>query len=141
MSMKETEDAIKARVASKGVSRVYVAEVPPGETPALPFVILNFGYPTRAGTDRHLTNVRNDTRIGTLTVRVVSSTVDSARDLADQIDLYLTGWEPTNSGQLTPEFNVQSTNATATTQPTRYYRTMGYTYRTNLKWINEPIAW
>lgn len=141
MNIPEVENSIVNRVKDKVLQRVYTSEVPDNESPAMPYIVANFSYPTRTARDRHITNVRNDTRMGVATFRVVSTTDTSARAIANKLDSFLVGWEPTNSGQMIPEFNTQFSAAGATTQPTLYYRTMGFTFRTNLTWVNEPSAW
>lgn len=141
MNIAEVENAIVDRLRTKVVPRVYVSEVPTQDEPPLPFIVIAFNFPIRTARDRHLTNVRNDTRIGIASLRVVSSDIDSANAIMDKVDDYLTGWEPPNSGQMIPEFNTRFSSAGTTTQPTRYYRTMGYTFRTNLNWVEEPNAW
>jgi|SRR5690554_243703 hypothetical protein len=141
MDIVAVENSIIGRIQDKVIPRVYKTEVPTNTTPDMPYVIVACNFPVRAARDRHLTNVRNDTRIGIVTIRVVSDDEASADAVMNKIDTYLTGWEPENSGQMSPDFNTRFSSAGTTTQPTRYYRTLGYTFRTNLKWVEEPNAW
>lgn len=141
MDIVAVENSIISRLKTKVIPRVYDTEVDTSATPSYPYMVVNFSFPTRTGRDRHLTNVRNDTRVGVVTIRVISTDAASAKAIMNKADDYLTGWEPTNSGALVPDFNTQFSTPGTTTQPALYYRTMGYTFRTNLKWVTEPNAW
>jgi hypothetical protein len=127
------ENAIVARV--QGVTpRVFVSEVPDSTpTPAFPYVTLFFGGPIRAGTDHHITSSRNDTMVAYGTAQVQSLTDASARDVADVVRNALSGFIPPNCGELIIEGGLSYSNGTNAVPPTKYYREVGFTFRTNLQ--------
>lgn len=127
------EAEIEARVKTVA-NRVFVTEVPPGTpTPAYPYVIIRFGGPVRGYRDRHITSTKNDTMIAYCTMQVISETDASARDLADRIRDAVTGYIPTNCGEMACEGGMAYSNATNTNPPTKFFREVGFTFRTNLQ--------
>jgi len=128
------EDAITARVQSVA-PRVWVNEVPDDVlTPAMPYVVLYFGGPIRAAFDHHIAGSRNDTLVAYCTAQVISETDTSARDVADRVRDALSGFIPPNCGELTIEGGLSYSNASNTVPPTKFYREVGATFRTNLQW-------
>lgn len=128
------EDEIKARVQSV-TPRVWVTEVPDDiPTPAYPYVILYFGGPVRTGFDHHITSSRNDTMVAYCTAQVISATDASARDVAVRIRDALMGFIPTNCGEVTIEGGLAYSNASNNVPPTKFFREVGGTFRTNLQW-------
>lgn len=132
------ENSILSRLRDNVLSRIVETENGTDTGIAMPFLVVSFGAPIRAAGDHGIVNSRNDTKIGSVVVRVVSSTAESARQVRDKVVYWLEGWSPSNSGELLLEMGIGTDNATATTKPTRYYQTIGFTYRTNLKWVGEP---
>lgn len=132
------ENSILSRLRDNVNPRVVETENGTDEGIAYPFLVVSFGTPIRAAGDHGLVNSRNDTKIGSVVVRVVSTTAESARQVRDKVVHWLEGWSPANSGELLLEMGIGTDNATATTKPTRYYQTIGFTYRTNLKWVGLP---
>lgn len=128
------EDAIKARVQSV-IPRVYVSEVPDDEpTPAYPYVTLFFGGPIRQGFDHHISGTRNDTMVAYGTAQIQSLTDVSARDVADRVRDVLMGYVAPNCGEIIVEGGLSYSNGTNAVPPTKYYREVGFTFRTNLQW-------
>ena len=132
------ENSVLSRLRDNVNPRVVETENGTDEGIAYPFLVVSFGTPIRAAGDHGLVNSRNDTKIGSVVVRVVSTTAESARQVRDKVVYWLEGWSPANSGELLLEMGIGTDNATATTKPTRYYQTVGFTYRTNLKWVGLP---
>lgn len=132
------ENSILSRLSANVLSRIVETENGTDTGIAMPFLVVSFGAPIRAAGDHGLVNSRNDTKIGSVVVRVVSSTAESARQVRDKVVYWLEGWSPSNSGELLLEMGIGTDNATATTKPTRFYQTIGFTYRTNLAWVGEP---
>ncbi len=132
------ENSVLSRLRDNVNPRVVESENGTDKGIAYPFLVVSFGTPIRAAGDHGLVNSRNDTKIGSVVVRVVSDTAESARQVRDKVVYWLEGWSPANSGELLLEMGIGTDNATATTKPTRYYQTIGFTYRTNLKWVGLP---
>ena len=132
------ENSILSRLRGNVLSRVVESENATDTGIAMPFLVVSFCAPVRAAGDHGLVNSRNDTKIGSVVVRVVSDTAESARQVRDKVVYWLEGWSPANSGELLLEMGIGTDNATPTTKPTRFYQTIGFTYRTNLKWVGEP---
>lgn len=132
------ENSILDRLRENVLSRVVETENAADTGIAMPFLVVSFGTPIRASGDHGLVSSRNDTKIGSVVVRVVSATAESARQVRDKVVYWLEGWSPENSGELLLEMGIGTDNATPTTKPTRFYQTIGFTYRTNLAWVGEP---
>jgi hypothetical protein len=128
------EDDIEAVVRSV-VPRVWISEVPDTvQTPAYPYAVIYFGGPFRAAGDHHMTSTRNDTNIAYCTVRVVSETDKSARDVNNRIRNALVGHIPPDSGEMGLEGGLTFNNGSGAVKPTKFFRETGYTFRTNLNW-------
>ena len=136
--MTTAEQAILSRVEDNVLSRVVEAQNADQEGIAMPFIVVSFGTPVRAAGDHHLVSSRNDTKIGVVTFRVVSTTAASARQVRDKLVNWMEGWSPTNSGEMILEIGVGTDNATTNVKPDRFYQTLGFTYRTNLAWVGNP---
>lgn len=129
------EDDIVATVKAATNPRVFVSEVPTDiPTPQYPYTVIYFGGPVRSARDHHITSTRNDTNIGYCTVEVVSTTDTSARDVNDRIRNALVGHRPPDSGEMVLEGGLAQSRGSDEVRPTLYYRTTGYSYRTNLGW-------
>ncbi len=127
-----TEADILAKVKTLA-NRVYTYEVPDADaTPAYPYVVVYFGEPVRTGVDHHITSTRNDTLRGYVTVQVISSDVDSANALKNKLKVGLTGYRPVDSGEMVMEGGTGY--AFTDSKPTKFFRELGYSYRTNLTW-------
>jgi hypothetical protein len=128
------EDDIVAIVRAV-VPRVWVSEVPDDvPTPAYPYAVVYFGGPIRSARDHHITSTRNDTTWGYCTVRVVSSTDTSARDVNNRIRDALVGHAPPDAGEMYLEGGLQFSNGSGIAPPTKYFRETGYSYACNLSW-------
>lgn len=128
------EDEILERIQTV-VPRVYDTEVPePNKTPQTPYVVLRWSEPVRTARDRHITGTRNDLLRGGLFVEVVSNTSKSARDVKDAIKDVLTGFRPTDCGDMTAEGGVAFSRANTEPKPQLYVRGVYFTFRTNLGW-------
>lgn len=135
-----TEKDIQARVESvfPGTPRVWVSQVPDSiKTPQYPYAVLYFGMPVRIGTDHHLTSTRNDTLRGFVTVQWVSTDDDSCRDMVNKTRVALTGYKPVDSGEMTLEGGTSYSSASTAVKPSLYYRETGFSYMTNLHWVDD----
>jgi len=134
-----TEKDIQNRIEAlfPGTPRVWVSAVPDGVvTPKTPYCILYFGMPVRIGTDRHITSVRNDTMRGFVTVQWVSEDDDSARAMMNKTRAALIGYRPVDSGEMVAEGGTAYSSPSTTIKPTLYYRETGFTYLTNVTWVD-----
>lgn len=128
-----TEAAIEAEIKTTlGHDRVYVTQVPDGLTPKYPYVVLYYGEPIRSARDRHITTTRDDVLVGYVTVQVISTTDSSANAVKNRIKNALTGFRPIDSGEMVLEGGMAYSDADTRVSPTRYFRELGFTYRTNL---------
>jgi hypothetical protein len=128
------EDDIVATVAAV-TPRVFVSEVPDGiPTPQSPYVVIYFGGPVRSARDHHITSTRNDLTIGYCTVRVISETDKSARDVNNRIRDALVGHRPPDAGEMYLEGGLTYSNGSSTVAPTKFYRETGYSWSSNLSW-------
>lgn len=128
--MGPVEDDITAKLKTIN-SRVYVSEVPP-DASNFPLMVCYFGGPIRSGQDHSLRGSRSDTMIAYLTVQVMSTTDSSARDVADLVRDLLMGYHPTNCGEMVVEGGMNYSNVATSAAPTKYYREVAFTFRTNL---------
>src|SRR5690606_25068081 len=94
------ENEILARVRDNVLSRVVETENGTDEGIAMKFRVVSFGARIRASGDHGIVNSRNDTKIGSVVIRVVSTTAEPARQVRDKVVYWLEGWSPTNSGEL-----------------------------------------
>ena len=125
------EADITALVATK-CARVFDTQVPDNQpTPAMPYVILQWVEPTRTATDHHLTGVRDDTMRGAVVVQITSSTAASAKDVKNLLAGVLTGYRPTDCGELIPEGGSSYSIAEEQPKPTRFIRELYYSFITN----------
>jgi hypothetical protein len=131
-----TEDDIVARISTQVIPRVVDTEVPEATTVAVPYILIEWGGPVRSEQDHHITSTVNDTLIGYGTFTVVSSDARSAKQVADKLRKALTGYRPVDSGEMILEGGVTYSNATTTVKPNRFYRSLAYSWRTNLSWVD-----
>lgn len=134
-----TEKDIKTQVESlfPSTPRVWVSAVPDDmPTPKYPYAVLYFGMPVRIGTDHHITSTRNDTLRGFVTVQWISQNDDSCRDMANKTRALLTGYRPVDSGEMLLEGGTSYSSANGGVKPTLYYRETGFSYLTNLSWVD-----
>lgn len=130
------EEDILSRVQTNVLSRTYDTEVPEGTTPAYPYVVVYFGTPVRSASDHHITSTRNDTLIGYVTVQVISKDAVSARAIASKAQGELTGYRPVDSGEMILDGGTAYSRVATDTKPTRFYRELAFSYRTNLTFNN-----
>lgn len=125
-------DILNAIKTAVGHDRVWPTEVPDGQDAAFPYVIVYFGEPIRASGGRHITSTRDDLLIGYITVQVVSTTDASANAVKNRIKAALTGFRPVDSGEMVLEGGMGYSAAQTQVKPTRYFRELAFSYRTNL---------
>lgn len=128
-----TEAAILARLRTI-LPRFYDTKLPDNETPRYPYGIVLFGEPQRTGTDRHVSGTRNDVQVGYVTVRVISTDVDSAKAIKNAVRDSLTGYRPPDSGEMGLEGGFGTSSASTETRPTLFIRDTSFSYKTNLNW-------
>ena len=129
-----TEADILTRLRSK-FPRVYPEGVPDETpTPAMPYVLVYFTTPRRAAGDHHIVSSRHDTNTLGVTVKVVSLTYESARAAMGTVLDSLTGYRPTNSGEMILEGGSSYTPTGSGVKPTAYSREVAFTVKTNLAW-------
>ncbi len=134
-----TEKDIKTRIETlfPGTPRVWVSAVPDNvPTPQTPYCVLYFGSPVRTGSDHHITSTRNDTLRGFVTVQWISRDDESCRAMANKTRNLLTGYRPVDSGEMILEGGGSYSSANGGVKPTLFYRETGYSYRTNLSWVD-----
>ena len=125
------EAEILALIATK-CSRVFDTEVPDtSPTPAMPYVIVQWVEPTRTAFDHHLTGVRDDSMRGAVIVQILSSTAASVRDMKNVLHPLLTGYRPTDCGELIPEGGSSYSVAQEQPKPTTFIRQLYYSFITN----------
>lgn len=113
------------------IPRVYVTEVPAGESPQYPFVVVYFAVPIRSARGRHITSTRNDLMVGYFTVQVASLDDASARVIMNRIRGALLGYRPFDSGEIVSNGGLSYSRAATQARPMVYYREAGYSYPTN----------
>jgi len=130
-----TEDAITARLATI-VPRVYTTEVPDGVAPVYPYIVVYFGTPVRMARGRNLMSTRQDAMRGYCMIEVAAPTDAAARAVQGAVIESLTGYRPTNAGEMTLEGGAGGgySRAATGTNPTVYYREVAYSWVTNLAW-------
>lgn len=97
-----------------------------------PYIVTSFGGPYRAARGRGIVNSRLDVNVGALTVRVAAPTYDAARSICDQVMNVLTGWNGTDTGEFVLEGGTNNSAANSQVKPTKYFRDVFYSFRTNL---------
>lgn len=132
-----TEDDILNRIQTQVLPRVVEIEALEATQVDLPFILVEWGEPVRSGLDHHITSTRNDTLIGTGTFTVVSSDSRSAKQVGDKLRNALVGYRPVDSGEMILEGGlVTGSTASTAVKPNRFYRSQGYSWRTNLSWVD-----
>lgn len=130
LSTAQTEDDILSVIRSE-TPRVFVTEVPPGESPAYPYAVVYFADPIRSARGRHITSTRDDLMVGYFTVQITSRDDASARTIKDRVKNALVGYRPFDSGEITSNGGLSYSRAATNTSPVLYYREMGFSYPTN----------
>lgn len=104
-----------------------------GDAEFTPFVAVIWGGPILDKRDRGIVSVRRDLMQSYVIVRIVTPDSDTNRLLYNKAFDLLTGFYPVNSGELSPEAGMAYTNGNGQVKPTRYYREISYSYKTNTK--------
>lgn len=99
-----------------------------------PFYVVYFGGPIRAARDRGLVSTRNDTTIVYCTVEVYAPKASTAALLKDRLVDLITGFTPTDCGEMTLEGGLAYSRASNTVRPTQYIDSTSWTTRSNLSW-------
>lgn len=115
------------------IPRVYISSVPDGVAPVYPYIVVYFGEPMRIASDRGIVSTRNDTLRAYATCEVVAPTDDAARKIVNKIRLALTGFRPTDSGEMGREGGGGYSSARKASE-LLYYRSVGFSWLTNLSW-------
>ena len=102
-----------------------------GDGTFTPYVGVIFGGPIANVRDRGIVGVRQDLMTAYCIVRVAAPDAAVCRLLHDKVFNLLTGWSPTNSGQMEPKSGMAYSTGNANLRPTRYYREHSYSYPTN----------
>ena len=127
---------------STGPWDVYADEVPEDGTINWknglfdPFVVVYFGGPIRSGTDRSLISTRYDSTVLTCTVEVYAPKAQDARSIKGKITDMLTGFRPTDCGELTIALTNQYSRASNNVRPTNYISAVGFSCVSNLSTEN-----
>jgi hypothetical protein len=134
LSTKAYREDIRSEISSI-CSRVYDAQVPDNTTaPKRPYVVLYWIRPVRTGTDHHLHSSRPDTRRAGLIIQVTSDTPGSAAAVADAIDNALSGFRPTDCGEMIPEGRLPFSFSNSVPRPSTYTEELYFTFTTNHSW-------
>lgn len=131
-----TEDDITARIVARVLPRVVDTEVAEAVSVSLPYILIEWGEPVRTELDHHITSTVNDTLRGFATFTVVAPDPNTAKRVGDKLRKALVGYRPVDSGEMILEGGLSSSNASTTVKPTRYYRSQGYSWMTNLSWVD-----
>lgn len=99
-----------------------------------PFTVVFFGGPVRSAVDHHLTGTRNDTTLLYVTIEVNAPRADVAALIKDQIIDLLTGFRPTDCGEMVLEGGGQFSRSSNDTRPTVYIASTAFITRGNLSW-------
>lgn len=117
------------------VPRVYTTEVPDGISPVYPLIVVYFGDPIRIGTDRGIVSTRNDTLRGYGLVQVQAPTDAAANAVKNRVRNALTGYRPTDCGEMMLEGGFAYSRSSGAAKPTLYYREVAFSWLTNLSWV------
>ncbi len=98
-----------------------------------PFVSVIWGGPITNRRDRGIIGVRHDLMLSYCIIRVVTPDIATNRLLYNKVYNLMTGFAPVNSGEMSPESGMAYTNGNATVKPTRFYREISYSFRTNTR--------
>lgn len=98
-----------------------------------PFIGVIWGGPILDKRDRGIVSVRRDLMTSYVIIRVVTPDAATNRRLYNKVYNLMTGYYPTNSGELSPEAGMAYTNGNGQVKPTRFYREISYSYKTNTK--------
>ena len=98
-----------------------------------PLVAVIWGGPIVVRRDRGIVSTRRDLMLSYVIVRVVTPDAATNRLLHDKVYNALVGWYPTNSGEMIPENGMSYSNGNGQVKPTRFYRELSFSYRTNTK--------
>jgi hypothetical protein len=129
-------------VAANSHIPVFTSEVPEDSTIVYtnglftPFVVLYFGGPIRAARDHSLVSTRNDMTIVYCTAEVYAPRADTAAVIKDSLIDLLTGYSPTDCGELTLEGGLAYSRASNTVRPTQYIESTAWSARSNLSYTN-----
>jgi len=144
------EDSILARLkAVMAPTPVYDIETAPdgdgtgdiGDADFRPFCAVIWGGPIDIPADRGIISTRLDLKIGYVMIRIVTPDAEANRILFNKMLNGMTGFVPEESGELIPNTGMQYSNASNVTQPTRFYREIGFSYRTNTAGMGDlPVV-
>ena len=118
----------------------YVSEVPEDKDVVWnnglfsPYVVLYFGGPVRAAGDRSIVSTRYDTTIVYCTVEVYAPKAGTASIIKNNLIDLLTGFRPTDCGELATEGGFAFSKASNVVRPTQYIESVGFSARSNLSW-------
>lgn len=130
-------EAVKTQLETVGVS-VHDTQVPdewlnPTDNGImLPFYVVQYGGPVRAAKGRNITTSRDHVNIMFLTIACMAAEPEAMKWLYGQALNALTGFRPPDSGELILEGGLSYSEGISTVKPTRYLKTISYTFRTNL---------
>lgn len=126
------------------ISRVYDAEIPEDEaTPTdaagqmLPYIVAMTGGPIRSRRDRNLVTARRDGTILYWTIATYAPTASLARAYKGRVVDSLTGFRPTDCGELVLDGGMEFTRASNSYRPTVYINTVHFSTVSNLSWTDE----
>lgn len=128
----QAETDIINRLKTVAVPRVYTTEVPDGVSPTYPLIVVYFGDPARITTDRGIVTTRDDTLRGYALVQIQAPTDAAANIVKNKVRANLTGYRPTDCGEMMLEGGFSYSRSSSTAPPTIYYREVAFSWLTNL---------
>ena len=104
----------------------------------LPFAVVYTGAPTRAARGRHITNSRNDTTLLTWVIATYGARPSEARLYKGQVINLLTGWTPSDCGEMTLDGGWTYSRSSNSVRPTQFIEEVAFMARSNLSWNDIP---
>lgn len=117
---------------------LYVSEVPEDDQINWnnglfsPYIVLSFGGPIRSARDKGIVSTKYDTTILYCTVEVYAPRSDDAALIKDDVVKRLTGFRPTDCGEMVLEGGLAYSRASNDVRPTIYVESTAFTTRGNL---------
>lgn len=133
------EQSIQAKLESIFPLKVYDDDIPEDESleydshgTLVPFMIVEWGDLTRPLKDRTLVSVRNDSYNFFFTVSVVTGRSEDTSVFFGKLMDGLTGFRPTDSGEVIPKGSMRFSRSAVINRPTQYIRSATFQCITNL---------
>lgn len=137
----DLEDDVLAKIGELFPKEVFDGTIPEDSSlkydsrdTLIPFAIVEWGDLRRLPNDRGIVSVRQDTYMYYFTISVVAGRSRDARRLMRAVTNGITGYRPTDGGEVVPKATMSFSRASNANRPTQYIYSTTYECVTNLRW-------